>query len=114
MGHILNEPDDAGRALGAQMARICEQEIATRIAEGKSDPARCDTCAYRAGTYANGCVGTLMDALKCAMEGVTFYCHEDDKPCRGAALMQFDNPQPGCAPWPFVGLDDETAAAMGA
>lgn len=97
-----NLPTSEGRALGTELARLCDGEARSRPEE----PDRCRTCAFRAGTAPNGCVPTLMDALKCAMEGVPFYCHESPcgeptRLCAGWRLMLF---RERCtAPWEFSG-----------
>jgi hypothetical protein len=86
---------DDGRALGRELARLCDVKLA-----GKADR-RCNTCAFRAGGHvANGSPGTLMNALKAAMEGDVFWCHEHDLACAGWAAMRFGE----CvqAPWDYV------------
>lgn len=92
-----NARTPSGIALGREMARICDGELA-----GKRDD-RCQTCAFRHGDHiANGSPETLMTALKCAMEGTPFWCHEHDRACSGWALMRF--PKGTCieAPWDAV------------
>jgi hypothetical protein len=79
-----NVATSEGRALGKELARLCD----TRF-DGKPD-LRCHTCAFRSGEHlANGSVDTLMSALKCAMEGDPFWCHEEDKACSGWAAFCF-------------------------
>jgi hypothetical protein len=97
IGMKPNLPTPEGRALGAELARLCDAEIKP------GDPERCLTCAFRAGTIPNGCAPTLMDAIKCAIEGAPFYCHEQrGKLCSGWRLM-VDGPQKLSVdvPWPF-------------
>ena len=84
-----NTPDDNGRALGEQMARFTEQTEMDMRAAGVQIPERCKTCAYRLGTSPNGCVTTLMTALKCTMEGEPFNCHERDGECAGWQISQW-------------------------
>lgn len=99
-----------GRALGAQMARLCDGEIAN----GKRDD-RCDTCAFRAGDHlANGSPETLMSALKCAMEGEPFWCHEHDRACGGWAIMRASKGQEIEVEWKRTpGFDPAPDAADG-
>lgn len=98
-----NAVTDEGRALGAQMARLCDGEA---VRSGKD--ARCSTCAFRSGDHlANGSPETLMTALKCAMEREPFWCHESDKPCAGWQMMLFDKGATVAAAWDAVaGFDD--------
>jgi hypothetical protein len=72
MGLIRNKPEAAGYSLGEHLDRFFAHQITPDSAEDR----RCATCAFRKGTYANGCVPTVMDALKCTMEKVPFHCHE--------------------------------------
>lgn len=94
---VENKPCDMGRALGKQMARLCDDALA-----GKPDN-RCDTCAFRAGDHpANGSAATLMTATKCAMEGEPFWCHEHDRACAGWAAMVFPKDARLEAPWDHI------------
>ena len=89
-----NRPTPEGRALGAQMARLCDGAL-----KGKDD-ARCRTCAFRAGNHlANNSAETLMTALKCAMERTLFRCHAADVPCAGWLAMRFPAARTVTAPW---------------
>lgn len=86
-----------GRELGRHMARLCDGELA-----GRRDD-RCRTCAFRAGDHlANGSPETLMTALKCAMEGDPFWCHEHDRPCAGWAAMRTGKGEHIAIPWDAV------------
>lgn len=87
---IPNRPSPEGRMLGEQLARMCD------IEEKKfpNHAQRCKSCAFRAGTVPNGCLPTVMDALKATMEGEPFMCHQhfdkDGNPtelCAGAAIL---------------------------
>ena len=99
-----NQRTPEGAALGAQMARLCDQELA-----GRRDD-RCGTCAFRAGDHlANGSPETLMTALKCAMERAPFWCHEHDRPCAGWAAMQTPKGGEIMVPWDAVDGDDGPA-----
>lgn len=75
---VPNVPTPQGRLLGEQMARLADvEEAAWRAAHPeRPPPLRCDDCAFRLGTAPNGCPGTLMDAVKCALEGEPFFCHK--------------------------------------
>lgn len=85
-----------GRALGKKMARLADQAEVKMRSQFPKAPPRCDDCAFRLGTRPNGCPFTLMDALKCVLEGKPFYCHKgvsDGKPkrlCAGWALVMED------------------------
>lgn len=92
-----NRTTPEGQELGRHMARLCDDELA-----GKRDD-RCQTCAFRAGDHlANGSPETLMTALKCAMEGEPFWCHEHDRPCAGWKVMKFPKDRRVQAPWDAV------------
>lgn len=88
-----NERDEAGIALGAELARLCDVEEEAQRKQFPYQLPRCDDCAFRKGTLPNGCSETLMDAIKCVVELNPFYCHkglDDGKPkhiCRGWWLM---------------------------
>lgn len=98
-----------GRELGKELARLCDAELADK----RDD--RCGTCALRAGDHlANGSPETLMSALKCAMEGTPFWCHEHDRACAGWAVMRFPRDGKVAAPWGHVaGADAEPKPATG-
>jgi hypothetical protein len=89
---VPNRPTAQGRGLGKQLAMMADKAEAefTKL-HGKTKE-RCRSCAFRGGTLPNGCEETLMDAIKCVMEGEPFYCHEtkgDDKPlCAGWYVAQ--------------------------
>ena len=77
---VLNAPTDEGQALGRGMARLAAIE---RLHNGDC-PLPCHDCAFELGTGPNGCPATLMDALKCVIEGQTFFCHVNKgRPCAG-------------------------------
>ena len=99
---IPNRPTPEGRELGRQMARWCDGELV-----GKPDN-RCNTCAFRAGEHiANESPETLMDALKAALEGAPFWCHEHDRACAGWAAMRSPKGKSINVPWDYVGGVDE-------
>lgn len=90
---IANMPTPEGRLLGAQLARLADVEEAKLREEFPRLHPRCDDCALRLGTRPNGCPDTLMDVVKCVIEGTPFYCHKgvkDGEPkhlCAGFALL---------------------------
>lgn len=102
-----NKPEAVGYELGAHLARFADQAEAALRARGVQVPERCSTCAFRAGTTPNGCVTSVMDALKCAIEHEPFLCHHDKEhrtPCAGWLAWMADSgryAKPGVAPWPF-------------
>lgn len=106
MNKIENRPTREGFELGFTLARFVDN--APQIAE------RCFTCAFRQGTDANGSPVTTMDALKCTMEGVPFYCHEiEDREnphrlCAGYVNLRAASPSKISTFWPF---SDEVEAA---
>jgi hypothetical protein len=105
---VENVPTPEGFELGFALARFVDN--APQIAE------RCWTCAFRQGTDANGSPQTTMDALKCVMEGIPFYCHEIEdrsKPmrlCAGYLALRAESPTKLTMPWQF---SDETGEENG-
>lgn len=97
-GMVPNVAPELGRELGHHLARLCDGVLA-----GKPDN-RCATCAFRHGDHlANGSPATLMSALKCAMEGEPFWCHEHDRACAGWVAMRFPKDRLLAASWDHVG-----------
>jgi len=101
MSTVRNRPEPLGQALGQQLARFADQEK-------ELFPPRCASCAFRAGTFPNGCLTTTANAMKCVIEREPFYCHEhravDGTPtqlCRGWAMLA-KGPEIATAPWPFI------------
>ena len=86
---------------GYHLARFVDaEEVKGKLASGRE---RCHNCAFRQGTYPNGSPATTLDALKCAMEGVPFLCHEDLLPCAGWALLRRAAPSAKTImPFPFT------------
>lgn len=74
-----NVPTPEGRAAGQQLARLCDTSERAMLAEKGAAPYRCASCAFKPGTFPNGCLETVADALKCVVEGVPFYCHHSEK-----------------------------------
>jgi hypothetical protein len=98
-----------GRAIGFNLVRMTEPAIADLERQGEPDE-RCKTCAFRLGTVPNGCLQTMADAMKCALEGVPFHCHQDlRKPCHGwfAARYALNGATTNC-PWEFSPPDPDT------
>ena len=88
---IPNAPTPEGRALGEQVARIVAIEVAKQDARFPNAPPACNECAGTLGTLPNGCAETLMDLVKCAIEGVPFYCHK--------GVKEGDPPKALCRAW---------------
>lgn len=40
----------------------------------------CNGCAFRPGTYANGCEQTIKNAAVCVVTGTPFHCHIKREP----------------------------------
>lgn len=101
LGRITPTSIEAGK----QLARLADRALG-RVAETGEPDERCATCAFRSGTLPNQCADTISDAVKCVVEGETFYCHEKGRmgrPCYGwlaAAAVTSGLPR-GKAPWPF-------------
>ena len=96
MALVPNRPSPEGRALGKELARFADQEVAKIGVD-----LRCRTCAFRAGTIPNGCLPTVGDALKCAMEKHPFECHErPGLDCAGWMAMSSTG-QVAQMPYPF-------------
>lgn len=72
---VINLPTPEGRVLGRHLARLCDEAEREQRAQFPNQKPRCHDCAFRRGTRPNGCPGTLMDAIKCAVEGDPFLCH---------------------------------------
>ena len=103
---VRNRPSLEGRALGAELARFADVEIAKLGTD-----LRCRSCAFRAGTVPNGCLPTVGDALKCSMEGVPFWCHERSHlHCAGWAALCDPTKEPVLMPYPFSDEQDENDA----
>ena len=76
-----NKPTPEGRELGAHVARLTEVAIKDCEAStpGLKMLERCASCAFRAGTFPNGCPETLLDAIDCVQSGHPFLCHHHRK-----------------------------------
>jgi hypothetical protein len=110
MAAIRNKPTDLGYQFGEHLARFADQEERRYQGSGLAVPRRCNTCAFRKGTYANGCEATLWDAHQCVIDPKSqFLCHEhtaSQKPpvCAGWMLLHRtageDQEQPSREPDP--------------
>lgn len=94
-----NLPDPAGIALGAELARLADVEDERQRVHFRNQLPRCDDCAFRAGTRPNGCSETLMDAVKCVIELVPFYCHK--------GVKDGDDPKRLCSGWALLAMRGE-------
>jgi hypothetical protein len=108
---IRNKATEDGRALGHHLARFCDEaEPAARLRFPELPP-RCASCAFREGQHvANGSVAATMDATKCWLEGIEFYCHEPERKgqlCSGWSMMMLAKSKADFIKvrWPF---SDET------
>lgn len=71
-----NHPTPEGRAIGLIAAHVVD-EAEAKVREGMpSLPERCKSCAFRGGSFPNGCIETILDAMGCAISGEPFYCHQ--------------------------------------
>jgi hypothetical protein len=102
-GKQVNAPCEEGATLGKEIARLTDLEMAKRKQNFPNHVERCATCAFRLGTAANACAPTLMDAMKCVIEGRDqFVCHErENHQCVGYAILKRDNDRGPECPWPF-------------
>lgn len=78
-----NLPTPEGAELGREVARMADAQYTQT---GRDT--RCHDCAFRLGTIPNQSAASLMDAVKCVMEGVPFNCHIDQRPCWGWVASQ--------------------------
>jgi hypothetical protein len=108
-----NRVCEKGKAIGNQMARLCDQEVGKLIAEGEYDKdQRCDSCAFRLGTIPNGCLQTQMDIMKCVLEHEPFFCHAVENPgtkvCQGwfASVQAAKKSPKVICPWPYSPPDE--------
>jgi len=90
---VPNVPTPEGRALGTQIARLCDQAEEQVRERFPRHHRRCGDCAFRAGTDPNGCVETVMDATKAVLEGIPFFCHK---------AMPDGEPKLLCAGWTIL------------
>lgn len=93
MAKVVNEPTTDGYEMGYHLSRFYEN--------AGLKPDRCATCAFRQGTYPNGSPQTVMDALKCVMEGIPFNCHEEAHLCAGYVALRAELRSKLKMPWEF-------------
>ncbi|MFM0487960.1 hypothetical protein [Paraburkholderia graminis] len=74
---VPNRPSPEGRMLGEQLARLTDKAELEARAKFPNHKSRCKSCAFAAGTVPNGCLPTVMDALKCVVDGTPFHCHQE-------------------------------------
>lgn len=94
---VPNLPCEAGAELGREVARLTETARLQLVQQNRTVRPMCNECAFREGTYPNRCAATVMDAIKCLVEGEMFYCHKgiaDDAdpkvPCAGYLIARTD------------------------
>lgn len=105
---IRNHRTPEGTELGQHLARFCDEAEPRARLIAPDLPPRCHSCALRPGRHvANGSPTTLMDVIKCLVEGKPFFCHEPDREgelCMGWVMLTLANP-PGedrrQVPWDF-------------
>lgn len=99
---VPNRPSNTGRALGANLARLTDKAEADLLVDFPNHTQRCKTCAFKAATFPNGCLATVMDAMKCVVEGIPFMCHQ--------VMGQNGEPKDVCAGYMIAisALNDET------
>jgi hypothetical protein len=82
----VNAPSPDGQALGRELARLADVAEVATLKRFPDHLPRCNECAFKLGTFPNGCAPTVMDALKCVIENLPFYCHKgmgiDEQPTR--------------------------------
>jgi hypothetical protein len=91
-----------GAALGEQIARLCDVEERKQLARFPDQQPRCVDCAARKGTLPNQSAETLMDFVKCVVEGVPFYCHK--------GMRDDEEPRRICAGWMVLASTGSVAA----
>lgn len=77
MSLVRNKPTALGREAGSELARLTEVESARLQDAGIPFEEPCAGCAYRRGSYANGCPSTVLEAIYATVEeNEIFSCHE--------------------------------------
>jgi hypothetical protein len=67
-----DEGRECGKLLGL-MTDKAEAELKTKF---PNHAERCKSCAFKAGTFPNGCPETLLQAIACVVSGEPFFCHQ--------------------------------------
>jgi len=117
MAFVRNRATPEGHELGEILAKWCDDAEPNARLKMPELPPRCNSCAFRDGAHvANGSPTTMMDALKCLMEGVEFHCHQPDRQghlCSGWAMFMLakDTPDFAEVTWPFSDEPSSDAAA---
>lgn len=107
-----NLPSPEGRALGEQIARFADAIEQRWRKELGWVPSRCSSCAFRKGTFPNGCLPTQADVTKCLLEDKAFFCHQlpkDGSPMRlcGGFMLLRHRASKVPTPWAFSHEDDK-------
>jgi hypothetical protein len=91
---VPNLPSEEGALWGRDLARLADVAEARQRNAFPDQHPRCVDCAFTLGTEPNRSLPTLMDAMKCVIEKVPFYCHkgiaDEGKPkrlCVGYMLL---------------------------
>ena len=110
-----NRTTSEGRDLGRELARLADEAEPRARLKWPEMPPRCASCAFRHGPHlANGSPETLMDALKCVVEGHVFECHEPSRegsPCSGWLMLHLASTREvSQAPWPWMQRAEDNAA----
>ena len=94
---VPNLPSDEGRELGECLARFCENAK-------KVETDMCASCVFRRGTFANGCLATTANALKCVIEADPFYCAHERAGlvCGGYIKLRAESPGKIKMPFDFI------------
>lgn len=86
-----NLPTPQGRLAGKELARLVRPALIDMAVLHPDAPGPCAECAFVEGTIPNGCPETVLDAFKCAVEGVPFGCHK--------GMLPDGTPRRICAGW---------------
>lgn len=103
-----NHSTPEGHELGEHLARMVDDAEPKARLRMPELPPRCNSCAFRHGPHlANSSPFTLMDALKCVLEGHEFHCHEparEDALCSGWAMLMLAKNEPDFieVDWPWM------------
>ena len=111
MALIKNKPCELGAQLGENMARFADVAEAEWREAKLPIPVRCQSCAFKKGTFPNRCLATQGDATKSILEGVPFYCHHGkgchgpEALCGGWLLLAGAGDKKCEMPWPWLGVE---------